>query len=98
MTYLDQDQDEENENHLRVADKVEEFLTDCFNLHDYIEETELISSKINIILNDIDDDKLGRIRDFIVEIIKTFALWVEENYTTNKHAIFVYNEMLKTRE
>ena len=95
---IDLEQDEDREEHLRVGDKVEEFLNNCFNLHDYIQETELISTRINIILNDFEDDKLARIRYFISQTIKIFSSWVEENYTINNHAEFVYNAMLKSRE
>ena len=95
---IDLEQDEDREEHLRVGDKVEEFLNNCHNLHNYIEETEIISSIVNFILNAREDDKLGRIRDLYLEEIKTFSAWVEENYTINKHAEFVYSEMLKSRE
>ena len=95
---IDLDQDEDREEHLRVGDKVEEFLNNCRYLHNYFEETALICSVVNIILNDSEDDKLGRIRDLYLEEIKTFSDWVEENYTINKHAKFVYNEMIKSRE
>ena len=95
---IDLEKDEDREEYLRVADKVEEFLNNCQYLHNYIEETEIICNVVNIILNDFEDDKLGRIRDLYLEKIKLFSAWVEENYTINKHAEFVYKEMIKSRE
>ena len=95
---IDLKQDEDREEHLRVGDKVEEFLNTCNYVHDYIEEADSISNIVNIILNDSEEDKLGRIRDLYLDAIKLFSAWVEENYTINNHAEFVYNEMLKSRE
>ncbi len=92
------EQDEERDEHLNVADKVEYFLEHCPNLHDYIEETEMISSAVNSIMNDGEGDEMGRIRDLYRDRIRTFSLWVENKYTVSKHAVMVYNAMLKSNE
>lgn len=89
--------DEDRPEHMNIADKVEYFLEHCPNLDDYIEETELLASATNSILNDADDDKLGRIRDLYSNRIKYIARFVESNYEKiGSFANHIYQEMLRS--
>jgi hypothetical protein len=90
--------DEDRDEHLNIADKVEYFLEHCPFLSDYVEDTELLSNLVNFILNDAEDDKEGRIRDVYSTKIKQIALWVENDYTVNNQCRFIYNAMLRSRE
>lgn len=69
---------------------VDQYLTNCHNLSDYIWETELISDQVLVILFDAEDDKLGRIKDLYNKRISQFADFVELNYDHNDHAAWVF--------
>jgi len=71
---------------------VDQYLTNCPNLSDYIEETELISDQVLVILFDAEDDKLGRIKDLYNKRISEFADFVESSYDYNDHAAWVFEQ------
>jgi hypothetical protein len=72
-----------------IPDLVEQYLINSPNLSDYIEETDLISDQVLVIIYDANDDKLGRIRDLYNKRIRETAYFVDENYDTNKHAAWL---------
>jgi hypothetical protein len=49
-------------------------------LSDYDEELCLVANQVNIILNDNEDDKLGRIRDVFYKVKSKIADAVEKNH------------------
>jgi hypothetical protein len=69
---------------------VDQYLTNCPNLSDYIDETDLISDQVLVILFDAEDDKLGRIKDLYNKRISEFADFVESAYDYNDHAAWVF--------
>ena len=72
-----------------IPDLVEQYLINSPNLSDYIEETDLISDQVLVIIYDANDDKLGRIRDLYNKRISETAYFVDANYDTNKHAAWL---------
>jgi hypothetical protein len=49
-------------------------------LSDYDEELCLVANQVNIILNDTEDDKLGRIRDVFYKVKSKIADYVVRNH------------------
>lgn len=78
---------------MNIKNKVKQWLTYAPNLSDYIDETDLLANATLYILNDSEDDKIGRIRDLYDARIDDFADFVADNYDTNKHAQWVYEEV-----
>jgi hypothetical protein len=76
-----------------IADLVEQYLINSPNLSDYIEETDLISDQVLVILYDANDDKLGRIRDLYNSRIRDIADYVEANYDVDGFARWMLNEV-----
>jgi hypothetical protein len=76
-----------------IADLVEQYLINSPNLSDYIEETDLISDQVLVILYDANDDKLGRIRDIYNKRIRDIADFVEENYDCDGFARWMLQEV-----
>ena len=59
-----------------IQEVVEQFLTfNVLRLSDYIDETELLSDEVHRILFDVEDDKLGRIKDLYDAEITRVAKW-----------------------
>ena len=80
-----------------IQDVVEQFLTFNANpLSMYIDETELLSDQVHKILFDVEDDKLGRIKDLYDAEITRVAKWAEKFQDTNKHAAWLVKESLET--
>jgi hypothetical protein len=76
---------------VNVQDLVEQFLTfNALPLSDYFDETSVLADKVHAILYDIEDDKIGRIKDLYDEEITRLAKWVEANFETNTHAEWIY--------
>ena len=76
---------------VNVQDLVEQFLTfNALPLSDYFDETSALADKVHAILYDIEDDKIGRIKDLYDEEITRLAKWVEANFETNTHAEWIY--------
>jgi hypothetical protein len=76
-----------------IADLVEQYLINSPNLSDYIEETDLISDQVLVILYDANDDKLGRIRDLYNSKIRDMADYVEANHDCDGFARWMLNEV-----
>lgn len=76
-----------------IADLVEQYLINSPNLSDYIEETDLISDQVLVILYDANDDKLGRIRDLYNSRIRDIADFVEANYDVDGFARWMLSEI-----
>jgi hypothetical protein len=76
-----------------IADLVEQYLINSPNLSDYLEETDLISDQVLVILYDANDDKLGRIRDIYNKRIRDLADFVEANYDCDGFARWMLNEV-----
>ena len=72
-----------------IPDLVEQFLINSPNLSDYVEELDIITDQVLVILYDANDDKLGRIRDLYNKRISETAHFVDANYDTNKHAAWL---------
>ena len=83
----------QTEINMNIKNKVKQWLTYSPNLSDYIDETDLLANATLYILNDSEDDKIGRIRDLYDARIADFADFVADNYDTNKHAQWVYEEV-----
>lgn len=79
---------------VNIAQLVEQYLTHYPNLSDYIDETELISDQVLVILYDAEDDKLGRIKDLYNKRISEYADFVEATHDYNGHAAFILNKAL----
>ena len=79
-----------------IQEVVEQFLTfNVLRLSDYIDETELLSDEVHRILFDVEDDKLGRIKDLYDAEITRVAKWAEKFQDTNKHAAWLVKESLE---
>lgn len=76
-----------------IADLVEQYLINSPNLSDFLEETELISNQVLVILYDANDDKLGRIRDIYNKSIRDLAYFVEENYDSDGFARWIIQQV-----
>lgn len=81
-------------NTMKISDQVVEFLENTQSLSEYYEETALIVDRVNLILNDMEDDKLGRIRDVFNDIYIELATFVEDNHDEIPYASWLYNEMV----
>lgn len=93
--FIEDDYTEESDNPFFIRDLVEYFLTfEAKKLTDYIDETELLSDQVHKILYDSEEDKLGRIKDLYDAEINRYARFVEDNYTSNKHANMIFHEAL----
>ena len=82
-----------------IAELVEYYLTfQCKNFGDlysgYVGDTVLLS-QLHSILNDPNDDKLGRIRDQINKVIVDMAYFVHSNYQTNRWAKSIYDATIE---
>ena len=76
---------------VNVQDLVEQFLTfNIIQFSEYADETDLLSDEVHTILYDIEDDKLGRIKDLYDAKITRLAKWVEANHETNNGAAEIY--------
>jgi hypothetical protein len=90
----DPDWPEEN-NPKDLQEVVEQFLTfNVLRLSDYIEETELLSDEVHRILFDVEDDKLGRIKDLYDAEITRVAKWVDNHAHSNKHAAWLLTQAM----
>ena len=79
-----------------VQDAVEQFLTFNANpLSSYIDETELLSDEVHKILFDVEDDKLGRIKDLYDLEITRVAKWAEKYENTIPHATWLVTQALE---
>lgn len=86
----------DDDNPIPMQSVVEQFLTfDVANLSDWIEETEVLSNQVHKILFDVEDDKLGRIKDLYDAKITEVAKWVEQNHDTNGFAKHLLTESIK---
>jgi hypothetical protein len=63
-----------------LHDAVMRLLDTTPTLSDYDEELSLVANRVNIILNDTEDDKLGRIRDVFHQVKSGIADAVEKNH------------------
>lgn len=78
---------------MNLRNKVKHYVTYSPRLSDFMDETDLLADATHSILNDSEDDKIGRIRDLYDYRINEFADFVADNYDTNKHARWVYEEV-----
>ena len=78
---------------MNIRNKVKHYVRYSPTLSDFIDETDLLADATLHILNDSEDDKIGRIRDLFDYRINEFADFVADNYDTNKHARWVYEEV-----
>lgn len=82
-----------------IAELVEYYLTfQCKNFgdlySDFVGDTVLLS-QLHSILNDPNEDKLGRIRDQINKVISDMAYFVHSNYQTNRWAKSIYDATIE---
>ena len=87
------DDDYSEEIPANIADLVEQYLINSPNLSDYIEETDLISDQVLVILYDANDDKLGRIRDIYNKRIRDLAYLVEVNHDVDGFASWMVQQV-----
>lgn len=76
---------------MNIKEDVIYFLEQTDRLSDYCDDTCWLADQVNVILNDKDDDKLGRIRDLYAERLNIIANFVEESYDVNPTASWIYN-------
>jgi hypothetical protein len=79
---------------MNIRETMIDFLSHTPKLGYYNEDTDWLAEQTNIILNDFDDDKLGRIRDLYYQAHKDIAVWVEDNAETSDQAAWLLNEAL----
>jgi hypothetical protein len=79
---------------MNIRETMIDFLAHTPKLGHYNEDTDWLAEQTNIILNDFDDDKLGRIRDLYYEAHKDLAIWVEENVEVSDQAAWLLNEAM----
>jgi hypothetical protein len=73
--------DAEDDDHpTELFDAVMRLLDTTPMLSDYDDELCLVANQVNIILNDTEDDKLGRIRDVFYQVKSKIADAVEKNH------------------
>ena len=98
MQYISDFDDDSSEVQLspnKICDLVENFLTFYAKpLSDYLDETDLLSNQVHIILYDAQDEKLARIKDLYDAEITRYSKWVESNYETNSHAKWIFNSSI----
>jgi hypothetical protein len=80
---------------MNIIETIIDFLECTPKLGYYNDDITWLAEKTNIILNDSEDDKLGRIRDLYYEAHKDIAVWVEDNAETNPHAAWLLNEAME---
>jgi hypothetical protein len=80
---------------MSIRETMIDFLSHTPKLGHYNEDTDWLAEQTNIILNDFDDDKLGRIRDLYYEAHKDLAIWVEDNAETSDTAAWLLNEAME---
>ena len=79
-----------------IQDVVEQFLTfNALPLSSYIDETELLSDQVHKILFDVEDDKLGRIKDLYDAEITRVAKWAEQYQDIIPHATWLVTQSLE---
>lgn len=79
---------------MNIRETMIDFLSHTNTLNYYNEDTDWLAVQTNIILNDFDDDKLGRIRDLYYEAHKDLAQWVEDNVETSDQAAWLLHEAM----
>ena len=79
---------------MNIRETMIDFLSHTPKLGYYNDDITWLAEQTNIILNDFDDDKLGRIRDLYYEAHKDIAVWVEENVEVSDQAAWLLNEAL----
>jgi hypothetical protein len=84
--------DDDNPNAL--FDAVMRLLDTTPMLSDYDEELCLVANQVNIILNDRDDDKLGRIRDVFYARKSEMAYMTVKSHETNIYYRWVANRAM----
>jgi hypothetical protein len=79
-----------------IQDIVEQFLTfNVLDLSNYIDETELLSDQVHKILFDVEDDKLGRIKDLYDAEITRVAKWADQYQDTIPHAAWLVKQAME---
>lgn len=79
-----------------VQDLVEHFLKFNTNpLSDFFDETSALANEVHTIIYDIENDKIGRIKDLYDQEITRLAKWVEANWETNTHAEWIYKQAIE---
>ena len=79
---------------MSVKDQVIDFLEHTPRLSDYYDDATWIADKVNIILNDSEDDKIGRIRDVYRETFEALATFIEDKHDETPAASWLYNEIV----
>lgn len=80
---------------MNIQDQVVDYLERTDKLSNYWEETSWLCDKVNVILNDDEDDKLGRIRDAYSQVYNELAEFVKDNYDTYTTAAYMYGVMVQ---
>ena len=80
---------------MNIQDQVVDFLENTHELSSFCDESAVLVDTVNLILNDKENDKLGRIRDVYNKVYRDMAEWVENNYEDNNTAKWMYDEMVQ---
>jgi hypothetical protein len=80
---------------MNIRETMIDFLSHTPKLGHYNDDITWLAEQTNIILNDFDDDKLGRIRDLYYAAHKDIAVWVEDNAETSDQAAWLLNEAME---
>tara|TARA_R110000822_G_C15281739_1_gene490238 strand:+ start:558 stop:887 length:330 start_codon:yes stop_codon:yes gene_type:complete len=91
----DEDEFDDEVTPFSISELVEYFLTfESKNFSEFSTQSPYLADMVHKILYDLEDDKIGRIKDLFDDEIKQIANFVESNHETNAFAKFVLNETL----
>jgi hypothetical protein len=85
----------DDDNPTALFDAVMRLLDTTPMLSDYDEELSLVSNQVNIILNDTEDDKLGRIRDVFYKVKSSIADMTVKHHETDTYYRWVANRAME---
>ena len=98
LHHPDPDFFDDSEEIKNIAELVEYYLTfQCKNFGDLYSDFQgdtVLLSKLHAVLNDPNDDKIGRIRQEINKVISDMAYFVHCNYETNRWARKIYDDTI----
>ena len=83
-----------------IAELVEYYLTfQCKNFGDLYADFQgdgILLSKLHLIMNDPQDDKMGRVREELNKVISDMAYFVHGNYDRNPWARRIYDATIES--
>ena len=100
LHHPDPDFFDDSEEIKNIAELVEYYLTfQCKNFGDLYSDFQgdtVLLSKLHAIMNDPQDDKMGRVRQEMNKVISDMAYFVHANYETNRWARSIYDATIES--